>query len=459
MFNFIKELIDLEDDPNIIILGFRIENHSKIITVEYKLINVYCSSCGTKMHVKDHYPRYVKHNILQDGYMLIIEYYQRTWMCPHCKTRYTPAVSFVQKNKQISSLSSFLAVKKLANLSLSVASVADDFGISDTSLHNLFLQHVDMKRLPLPEVIMIDEVYTNFRDDCKYSLNIMDFLTYDIIDILPSRREQYTNSYFLSLPLAERKNVKYIISDMYEPYLKYMDRYFPNAQSAIDSFHVISWLLDKISAYLRKLSRKYESDKKSDQYYLLKSKQWIMLMNEDKIKDIEKPKYIDRHFHCYMTTSALREKFFSIDPQLKVIHELKELYIDFNNKDRSNLDSIENEMSNLIDNYKNSHVEMFVQFAELLEDKKQAILNSFVILPSLGKSVRLSNGAMESFNRKPKDLRRLSRGINNFEFYRQRILFSERAEKILLASPKPFKEIQNKTDKKRGKYKKNRNNK
>lgn len=45
---------------------------------------------------------------------------------------------------------------------------------------------------------------------------------------------------------------------------------------------------------------------------------------------------------------------------------------------------------------------------------------------------------MESFNRKPKDLKRLARGVENFEYYKQRILFSERAEKVFLANPKPY---------------------
>lgn len=454
MFNYIKVLLDLEDDENLIITGFRIEENKKIISAEYKLITVFCSECGTKMRVKEGWIRTVKHNILQDGFQIIIEYYQRTWKCPKCANKYTPSVSFVEKNKQYSNATKILAIQKLANISLPVKAVADDFSITDTHLHNLFLQHVDMKRLPLPSVISIDEVYTNFRNDCLYSLVIMDFFTHEIIDILPSRREEYTNKYFLSIPIEERNNVKYIISDMYDPYLHYMDRYFHNAQTAIDSFHVISWLINKIAAHLRKLARNYEDKTNSDEYYLLKHKNWIMLMNEDHIKDIEKPKTEDRHFHCFMTTSAYREKFFNINKQLKVIHELKEDYIDFNNKERKNNDELEKEFDELVKKYNDSGFEIFTEFAELLTKKKKEILNSFIVMPSLGKTVRLSNGAMESFNRKPKDLKRLARGVENFEFFRQRILFSERSQKTLLATPKSIKEIKNTTGKTRKEYKK-----
>lgn len=428
----------------------------KIICIEYKNIDCYCSMCGSRMWVKEKYLRSIKHSILQDGFQLIIEYTQRSWVCPKCKKRFTPHVHFVSKYKQFSNITTYLAVNKLSELSLSVRMVSDDFGMSDTALHNFFLQHVDLKRLPLPKVLSIDEVYTNFRDDCKYSLVLIDFFTHDIIDILPSRRDSYTNPYFLSIPPEERSSVKYIISDMYTPYADYTERYFRSAQSAIDSFHVISWLLNKIRNYLRVLIRKYNNDKTSDEYYLLKYHQWIILKNEDNITDIQTPKKIDRHFRCYMSTSSYMERFFKIHPDLEKIHSLKEDYIDFNNKNHVSLENLKSEFDTLIIKYRNSDLDIFIEFSNLLLQNKDAIINSFIVMPSLGKSVRLSNGAIESFNRKPKDLKRLARGVENFEFFRQRVLFSERAEKVILAAPKPFKEIQNKTNRKRGKYKKHK---
>lgn len=408
------------------------------------------------MRVKDVYVRKIRHSVLQDNTVLILEYTQRSWMCPHCKKRYTPKVHFVDRYKQFSNATAYLSVNKLSNLTLSVSAVADDFHMSDTSLHNFFLQRVDLKRLKLPEIISIDEVFTNFRDDCLYSLVIMDFTTHQIIDILPSRREEYTNKYFSSIPIEERRNVKYIISDMYEPYLKYMERYFPNAQTSIDSFHVISWLINRINAHLRKLAKKYENDKNSDEYYLLKHIDWMILKNDDHIVEIDNPKKTDRHFKCYMSTDAYRRRFYAIDPSLQIIHDLKEEYIYFNNKNRESDEELEKELDELIEKYANSESDIFVEFAEKLRDKKKEVINSFVVMPSLGKTVRLSNGAMESFNRKPKDLKRLARGVENFEFFKQRILFSERTSKTVLAVPKPLKDIQNKTNKKRKPYKKHK---
>ena len=44
---------------------------------------------------------------------------------------------------------------------------------------------------------------------------------------------------------------------------------------------------------------------------------------------------------------------------------------------------------------------------------------------------RLSNGPIESLNRKIKDLKRLGRGFRNFEHFRNRFLYATRALPVL----------------------------
>nr|WP_273170606.1 transposase [Dubosiella newyorkensis] len=68
---------------------------------------------------------------------------------------------------------------------------------------------------------------------------------------------------------------------------------------------------------------------------------------------------------------------------------------------------------------------------------------------------RLSNGPMESFNRKPKDYKRNARGTSNFDYTRNRILWAERKNPPILGIPKTSEQIHTKslsekTKKKRG---------
>lgn len=87
------------------------------------------------------------------------------------------------------------------------------------------------------------------------------------------------------------------------------------------------------------------------------------------------------------------------------------------------------ELDELIAMYNTSEHEMFRQFAELLEKYKEPIINSFIMVGKAaskkGKN-RLSNGPIESLNRKVKDLKRLGRGFRNFEHFRNRFLYATR---------------------------------
>lgn len=47
----------------------------------------------------------------------------------------------------------------MKNIHITTADVARKYNISDTSVHYIFLQYLNIKRLPLPEIISVDEVF------------------------------------------------------------------------------------------------------------------------------------------------------------------------------------------------------------------------------------------------------------------------------------------------------------
>ena len=71
-----------------------------------------------------------------------------------------------------------------------------------------------MDRLPLTDAISVDEVYLDKDKSCKYALVIQDFYTGDSIDIIHNRLDKVTEQYFSNIPLKERANVKYLISEI-----------------------------------------------------------------------------------------------------------------------------------------------------------------------------------------------------------------------------------------------------
>lgn len=152
---------------------------------------------------------------------------------------------------------------------------------------------------------------------------------------------------------------------MYNPYIAYVEKYFPNAVSVVDSFHVIQWIIRSIDNYTKQLLKKYrQRDREyqdrlslehqqpislppSDEVYLLLKYRWLILTNQSNIRYHSDPR-IDSHFHVLMNTYDYEDALFRIVPNLK------ELYIQFNSRNGGNPLFVRNELHDLIVTYKNS---------------------------------------------------------------------------------------------------------
>lgn len=451
--NSITDLLDLEDSE-IIIDDIQIQGQTKTIVLSTVPIAHFCPSCGFKMHSRGIKKRTINHPIFQDGYSLILVLRQRRWRCtnPDCRYDLSESFKFVNKNRRTTNATDLLIVDAYRNLMESSASIANRFHVSDTYAHEVFDRYVKLDRLPLTDVISVDEVFLDMDDNCKYALVIQDFHTGDPIDLLRSRRVSVTEPYFASIPPEERYGVKYLISDMYNQYISYVDKYFPNAVAVVDSFHVIQWIIRMIDNYIRQLLKKYrQRDRErqeqlseeygrpvslpiSDEVYLLQKYRWLILSNQSNIhyhSDVR----MDSHFHVLMNTYDYEDALFRLDPKLKDYRDEKELYVCFNSRNAGRPVEARSELSELINHYSESKHEIFREFASLLEKYQDPIINSFVMVEKIGNGKiydsRLSNGPIESINRKVKDLKRLGHGFRNFEHFRNRFLYATRAVPVL----------------------------
>ena len=141
---------------------------------------------------------------------------------------------------------------------------------------------------------------------------------------------------------------------MYNQYISYVEKYFPNAVPVGDSFHVIQWITRMIDNYIRQLIRKFHQRERelrerlsyepgqpvplplSDEVYLLQKFRWLVLTNQLNIRYRSDPR-MDPHFHVLMNTYDYEDALFRIDPVPKDFRDLKELYIQFNSKNSGNL--------------------------------------------------------------------------------------------------------------------------
>ena len=451
--NSITELLDLED-IDISITDIRIEGRKKFLSLETKLEAHFCPCCGFKMYSRGIKRRKISHPVLQDGYELILVLNQRRWRCtnPDCGYVTNDTFRFVNHRRRTTNASDILIVLAFRNLDDSAVSIARRFKTSDTHVLEVFDKYVKLDRLPLTDILSVDEVHTDMEKDCKYALVLQDFHTGDPIDLLRSRKKDVTEPYFASIPLEERKQVRYLLSDMYNPYISFVDKYFPNAVPVVDSFHVVQWVIHAIDMYIRQLGRKYrQRDKElqeersaaagrpvrlpeSDEMYMLRKYRWLVLSNRENIVYRTELR-MDPHFHRLMNTYDYEAQLFRIDPRLETLRDLKEKYIIFNKEYAGDPMKAATALEDLIDDYFHSGDSIFTDFASLLCRYKQPILNSFIMVQKNGPgglySSRLSNGPIESLNRKVKDLKRLGRGFRSFEHFRNRFLYAARNNPVL----------------------------
>ena len=472
IINFLNfEDSNLETDPPQIIKGQR------VLTIRQKVYPHYCPICSYRMHSKGKYERTVNHPVMQDGLPLILKLQQRRWQCtnPVCRNIITDEFSFVERYKHNSSESDILIVDAFRDSNLSATQIAKKFNVSDTYVLRTFSKYVDMHRRQLGEAVSVDEVYVEVSKYCNYALIIQDFITGEPIDMIPSRRQEVTEPYFAAIPLAERAKVKYLISDMYKPYIGFVDKYFPNAVSVVDSFHVIKHINNMLHQYMNALARKIRREDEirhhereinlhrelkfypSRDYYIVKNFQWIVLTNPENRKYGGQRKFNHR-LQQYVDLYDLEYYLFKIDPTLKELRRLKDKYIDFNNSYGNNPKKARTALRILIQEYRNSGYKIFRNFADTLDYHFESIINSFIVIERYcadGTHIsRLSNGPMEAINRIAKDLKRNARGFRNFEHLRNRFLFSQRENAQMLAVPLSPEKYEVKTGIKRGPYKK-----
>ncbi|MDD6880579.1 MAG: ISL3 family transposase [Firmicutes bacterium] len=467
MKNDIIKFLDLKgSDIEITDIQINQTNCTKKVYLEHKLSPHFCPNCSYRMHSIGPYIRTVNHPILQDGLALKLVLKQRRWKCQNieCGLILTDHFSFVEKYRRNTNMSDILIVDAFRDAEMTVSQIAGKFNVSPSHALNTFLRYVDMPKRQLTEAISVDEVFLGMGKDKKYALIIMDFITGEPIDMVQSRRKADTLPYFSNIPKKERDKVKYLISDMYRPYAKYIDDYFHNAVHIVDSFHVISLINRKFDAYMRSVQRKIAARDRenherleqelgrridftpSREYYLLKHYRWTILKSEKNLKSFGW-KY-DTKLRKEMSLTDYQNALYAIDPNFKEMQRLKDKYIRFNDKYAGNPKAAVAPLRLLISEYRNSGFVEFEELAATLTEFFDPIINSFIMVERLnvetGRSFtsRLSNGPIEAVNRIIKDMKRNARGYQNFNNIRNRFLFSQRANAAVLAVPKTLKQIE-----------------
>lgn len=433
MYNDIIKLLNLEQ--------FNI----KIKKIETSKINniLYCyitleptaSSCplcgGAKLFIKDYQTKRIIHSISTNSPCFII-YKARRYKCTYCNSIFYEHNPFSLKNNKESTYTIYKVLDELKYHTNTFTDVARNLNLSVTTVIRIFDQYVEYHRTKLPNIICFDEVYTSRKSYQKYAFVMADFMTNNIIEIYSSRHKNKLTQNFSNIPKVERDNVDYIIIDMWDTYRDLGEIYFKNAKIAVDSFHVINHLNEAIVSIRLKIMRKFDKRTKSLMandmyYYMLKKFHYFFTKN---FEDIYSGQIEIRKYRTKWDKYEIRRYLMSINPDLNYAYHLKEKYREFNLT--ASYESCDEELNELIDDFRNSHLEEFRTFGKLLNRWKINIKNSFIRIN--GK--RLSNGPMEGINSRIKTMMKSANGFRNFNRFRNRVIYSINKNVPIKGTPK-----------------------
>ena len=116
--------------------------------------------------------------------------------------------------------------------------ISIESNISDATVHNEFKKRLFDYRGKLTRIICVDEFKASTIAG-EYAFVFGDPISDKIIDILPSRKQDYIYYYFQSIPDEERFKVEYFVSDLFESYKSIAEDLFWKSIHIVDRFHWI----------------------------------------------------------------------------------------------------------------------------------------------------------------------------------------------------------------------------
>lgn len=406
-----KELIETID---VIHLANDLECH-----ILLKRQQLSCPLCGSNhliIHSKK--TRRITHSINTRGNCtLVIKYH--LLQCKKCLKTISEKIPITEHKQQISTYTKMRVLSELRDPTKTFTATAKQFGITTQTVVNVFDQFVNPPRLNLPAFICMDEFYLGKRSKNKYACVLLDFEKKRIIEVYETRHKFKLADLFFKIPLQERTPVKAVIIDMWVPYKDVINRCFPNAVIAVDSFHVI-WHLNKAMTNIRiRIMNKYRKNVSNliandMYYYMLKKFHFFFLVDYEKLGR----KYTIPKLKTYYTKDYLLSYLLSIDDELKQAYLLKESYRNFNKT--ADYNTCAEQLDDLIHQFRNNQSEEMIAITKMLNSWRTEIKNSFICVDDR----RLSNGPIESMNSRIKTIMKSSNGYKDFSRLRNRIIYS-----------------------------------
>ena len=166
---------------------------------------------------------------------------KQRYKCKNCNKKFYATTLEVDYRCHISN-NVKLAILNCAKEMMCKSLIARFYNVSDNTVQSIFdtvFYNDTVYKDFLPKAICIDEF--TFKKK-TYAFNICNAKNGKTIDLVLDRTTNNLDKYFSHYTEKARKRVKFVVMDMYSPYIDLIKKWFPNAKIIIDLFHIVQLL-------------------------------------------------------------------------------------------------------------------------------------------------------------------------------------------------------------------------
>ena len=423
--DYTLKLLNIQDE-DIKFIKIELINNNYVIELEQtRSSTTSCPNCGGMEYTLNSiYTRTIK-NIPINGVPSIILLKQLRFKCKFCKHSFNQPNKIVKFKKSISN-ELYLQISKESKYKQSFKDISTRTNVSQTTVSNEFKQYIHNYRCKLTRIICIDEFKASTIAG-KYALIIGDPETGKILDILPSRLQEYIYYYFNTIDKSERLSVKYVVTDLFESYRTICKNLFWDSIHIADRFHWIRLTTEAFNKTRISIMNMIIKSKTKDTDLLnyasvLKKYYKLLLANKYSKESWFFDQQVNTNKFGFTSYQSVIEFCVNKDPEFEEAYTLlQELYkiSRLSSFETANKDILE--WCEKIDNSEFNLVE-FKRVSLTYRSWIKEIVNSFIIDPITHK--RLSNGFIEGKNNFCKVIKRIGFGYSDFDIFRHKILNS-----------------------------------
>ena len=406
--NSITKLLNMED-PNLnfneIFLEERIIKGVRCLVIKGYLSNSFdcCPKCGcinngsiTKKGTKTCMIKINKISELTS----YLELTKQMYKCKNCKKKFISITNIVDFGCRISN-NVKRAVYNCAKEIMSKSLIAKLYNVCDNTVQRIFdtmFCSETVYKSSIPEAICIDEF--TFKKK-TFAFNICDAKTGKTVDLIEDRSTYNLEKYFLHYTEEARNRVKFVVMDMYKPYVGLIKKYFPNALIIIDLFHIVQLISKSLNKTRINAMKENKDDKNKFKKY------WRLILKSR--FDLNGGSW--KKFRCFknlMTEIDVVDYLLEKDETLSNTYDLyQDLLYHLQKKDYDSFNKVLNESHNNLSKQMKTTLSSLIYFSEYIQNTLEYSYN---------------NGVMERNNNTCKLIKRISYGFRNFKNMKSRIL-------------------------------------